>query len=137
MRVVQKVASVFLLNQLKHTIKKREDFTRIRDYGFKVQTKSLTIQFLEDKKEEGQSVPASFFRYGLIVTKKMGNAAERNFLKRRIRACVLKVMKDFQNTGNTLNIIILPRRELFTADFTKVLGDFKYALKKFETYKSS
>jgi ribonuclease P protein component len=117
---------------LKHTIKKREDFTRIRDHGFKVQTKSLTVQFLEDKKEEGHQDPASFFRYGLIVTKKMGNAAERNFLKRRIRACVLKGIKDYKDTNNILNIVILPRRELFTADFTKVLSDFSYAIKKFE-----
>ena len=117
---------------MKHTIKKREDFTRIRDNGFKVQTKSLTVQFLEDKKEEGHQDPASFFRYGLIVTKKMGNAAERNFLKRRIRACVLKGIKAYQDTNNVLNIVILPRRELFTADFTKVLGDFSYALKKFK-----
>ena len=73
----KKVEKSFLLNSVT-SLKKRSEFLFIRKYGKSLQSKYFIINFFFK--------PNSGTRIGLTVSKKIGNAVKRNYLKRVIRS---------------------------------------------------
>jgi len=57
------------------------------------------------------------FRVGISVSKKLANAVNRNRLKRRIRACIMKVLGD-QSSG--YDLVFVARRELYSAGYEQI-----------------
>jgi len=58
------------------------------------------------------------FRVGISVGKKLGNAVLRNKLRRRIRTCVARVLKDHE-LG--YDLVLVARTKLVLADFSTIL----------------
>ena len=67
------------------------------------------------------------FKVGISVSKKLANAVGRNRMRRRIRACVMQVLKD-RSAG--FDLVFVARRELIAADFGRVLKAVETALQR-------
>ena len=67
-------------------------------------------------------------RYGITVTKKVGNAVVRNRIKRRFRALMRKVLADHGKPG--ADHILIGRREAATRDFALMKDELQKALAK-------
>ena len=65
------------------------------------------------------------FKVGVSVSKRLANAVKRNRLKRQIRACVTRVLKD-RTAG--FDLVFVARRELATARFDQILKAVESAL---------
>ncbi len=57
------------------------------------------------------------FRVGISVSKKLANAVGRNKLKRRLRACIMKVLRD-RTAG--YDLVFVARRELYGAGYEQI-----------------
>jgi ribonuclease P protein component len=67
------------------------------------------------------------FRVGISVGKKLGNAVARNRLRRRIRDCVGRLLRD-QSLG--YDLVFVARQGLTGADHERVLFAVSSALRK-------
>ena len=67
------------------------------------------------------------FRVGISVSKKLANAVKRNKLKRRIRACIMKVLKD---RAAGYDLVFVARRELYAAGFEQILKAVETVLQR-------
>jgi ribonuclease P protein component len=58
------------------------------------------------------------FRIGISVSKKLANAVKRNKLRRQLRDCITRVLKD-----HTLgyDLVFVARQQLTSADFGQIL----------------
>ena len=67
------------------------------------------------------------FKVGVSVSKKLANAVKRNRLRRQIRACVMRALKD-----HTLgfDLVFVARQQLMTADFERILKTVETLLQK-------
>ncbi len=67
------------------------------------------------------------FRIGISVSKKFANAVRRNKLKRRLRACIMKVLQD-QASG--YDLVFVARRELYSAGMEEILRAVQMILQR-------
>ncbi len=63
-------------------------------------------------------------RFGLTVTKKLGNAVIRNRIKRRLRAVVMAAFSNEVSPKN-LDIVIVARKYSISADFERMIKSIK------------
>ncbi len=98
-------------------IKKHEDFTNIINNGKKKSGKYIIIFSLSKKFEKPN--------FGIAVGKKVGNAVERNKIKRQVRNIIDKNRFLFQNFTN---YIIMIKRGIKTASFNEIEEDLKGCL---------
>ena len=64
-----------------YLIKKKEDFSHVFRNGSLLNCNSFTINYAKKSKLAGTNSP----RFGIVASKKVGNAVQRNFAKRRSR----------------------------------------------------
>jgi ribonuclease P protein component len=67
-------------------------------------------------------------RLGLTVTKKVGNAVERNRIRRRLRAAARAVLPQAGKSG--FDYVVVARRAALTADFSDLTGGLEKTLKQ-------
>lgn len=92
-------------------VRKRADFELIYKTGFKRSGRLMTMFTRE--RETG---PA---RLGIAATRKMGAAVERNRAKRLVRE-----LFRHNKPGTSLDVVIVPRREMLAAPFDRVEAEF-------------
>jgi ribonuclease P protein component len=68
-----------------------------------------------------------YFRVGISVSKKFANAVKRNRLKRRVRACIMRLLKD---RSNGYDLVFVARRGLYTAEFEQIKTAVETILRK-------
>jgi ribonuclease P protein component len=67
-------------------------------------------------------------RLGLVASRKLGNAVKRNLAKRLIREIF---RRSFQTRSpDALDVVVIPRPALFTADFRSLQQDFQSTLRR-------
>jgi ribonuclease P protein component len=98
---------------------RRADFLAARD-GLRAPAGPFLVQA---RKRNDTHAP----RVGFTVTKKAGNAVERNRIRRRLRAAV-KSLTDKTRPG--FDYVLIARREAITAPFASLLNDLERALKR-------
>lgn len=83
-----------------------------------------------------QAVPvaAALPGVGLTVTKKVGNAPERNRIKRRLRAVVRACAADLRPQHD---YVLIGRREALTAGFGTLVGDLAGLIRKIHAERPS
>jgi|SRR5581483_10021516 len=81
------------------SLRRRADFARLRRYGRRVATKSLTIY--RSDAQTGDSVPV----VGITVSKLLGKAVLRNKLRRRLSAIVHEALAG----RRAMRLLIVPR----------------------------
>jgi ribonuclease P protein component len=87
----------------------------------KVATRAFILQ-MRDRHDDG---PA---RVGFTVSKKVGNAVERNRVRRRLREVVRQAAGDVTRPGH--DYVLVGRHAGLTAPFGGLLEDFKSALQR-------
>ncbi|MCA0400196.1 MAG: ribonuclease P protein component [Proteobacteria bacterium] len=103
-----------------HILKKRSEFKAAAN-GARFSTPAFTLQ----RKPAGDE-PKEGLRFGFTVTKKVGNAVERNRIRRRLRAAVREAGPHLAQTG--LDLVLVARREALAADFSTLVEDIRRAV---------
>jgi ribonuclease P protein component len=97
---------------------RRADFLAARD-GRRASAGPLLVQALDRR---DRAAP----RVGFTVTKKTGNAVERNRIRRRLRAAADRVMNEKARAG--FDYVLIARREAISAPFPALLDHLGRAL---------
>ena len=92
-----------------------------------VSTKAFIVQ-MRDRRDSG---PA---RVGFTVSKKVGNAVERNRVRRRLREIVRRAPSEATRPGH--DYVLVGRRAGLNAPFGGLLEDFKSALRRLNDARS-
>ncbi len=106
------------------TLKKRRSFLDVRSSGSSVNCNYLIFNF----KKNSENHKPTQMRYGITVSRKIGNAVRRNYIKRLIRALILLNKKTLP-LG--YNIEIIPKKNIkpLLKEFQR---DFDFFKKKLE-----
>ncbi|MBR1385773.1 MAG: ribonuclease P protein component [Bacilli bacterium] len=107
-----------------HTVKKSRDFSLIIHNSIFVKNRSYIIY----NKDNG----LCHYRFGISVSKKLGNAVYRNKYKRQLRFIIDKYKKNYQNGTD---YIIIIRNGYIDLDFESKEKDFIYLIEKLKKQK--
>lgn len=105
-------------------IRKRPDFLSA-NRGKRFVTANFVL--LAHKRRSDHAIPAQTVRYGITVTKKIGNAVARNRMKRRFRALLAEVLPDKGIPG--VDHIMIGRKSVQEADFAAMKADLEKGLR--------
>ena len=105
-------------------IKKSHEFSSVFKTGKYLKLSSLTVQY---KRKPFKAAKHSS-RYGIVVSKKVGNAVQRNFIKRRIRALLNNINFSFEK--KSVDYVFVARKNLIKIKFSALYIELCDALKK-------
>ena len=109
-----------------YLIKKKEDFVHIFRNGSFLHCSSFTINYAKKSKVVSKSSP----RFGVIASKKVGNAVQRNLAKRRTKA----LKNIFLNYGrNEFDYILVAKKNLLNEKFKVLSSQLEQILNKIKT----
>jgi ribonuclease P protein component len=95
-------------------VRRRGEFSRVFDTGSRLSSRYFTLLFAPG--------PASGPRLGIVASRKLGDAVRRNRAKRLIREVFRLIDKP---ADASLDLVVIPRRELFDAPFSDLDRDFR------------
>ena len=109
-----------------YLIKKKEDFSHVFRNGSFLNCNSFTINYAKKSKLAGTNSP----RFGIVASKKVGNAVKRNFAKRRTKA----LKNIFLNCGkNEFDYILVAKKSLLNENFKILSSQLEQTLNKIKT----
>ena len=109
-----------------YLIKKKEDFAHIFRNGSFLNNNSFTINYAKKSKVVSTKSP----RFGIVVSKKVGNAVQRNFAKRRTRA----LKNIFLDCGkNEFDYVLVAKKNLLSEKFKILSSQLEQTLNKIKT----
>ncbi len=106
-------------------IRKRPDFLAA-NRGKRFVTPNFVL--LAHKRHAEHPIAPDTIRYGITVTKKIGNAVARNRMKRRFRSLLAELLPQYGMTG--VDHIMIGRKEEKEQDFARMKTDLEKALKQ-------
>jgi ribonuclease P protein component len=106
-----------------YLIKKKEDFAHVFRNGSFLSCSSFTINYAKKSKAVNINLP----RFGIVASKKVGNAVQRNFAKRRTKA----LKNSFLNCGkNEFDYILVAKKNLLYENFKILSSQLEQTLNK-------
>ena len=99
-------------------VRRRGEFQRVFDAGSRVSSRYFTLLLAP-----GTAPPA---RLGIVASRKLGDAVRRNRAKRLIR----EIFRHLDPPASSIDVVVIPRRELFDAPFTDLERDFRSAFRR-------
>ena len=102
-----------------HTVKKNKDFSLIIHNGVYAKNKAYTI-YIKDNE-------FNYYRFGISVSKKLGNSVYRNKYKRQMRFIIDKYKKNYQNGRD---YIIIMKNGYIDLDFESKEKEFIHLIEK-------
>jgi len=113
-------------------LKSRADFLRVAASARKCVRPGLILQAAPQPRD-GKAVKERHDdpRVGFTVTRKVGNAVERNRARRRLRAAAAEVLSQGAQRGH--DYVLIARRETLRRDFADLLADLAGALRSLGT----
>jgi ribonuclease P protein component len=101
-------------------VRRKQEFQQVFDHGVRVSSRFFTLLLAP---RAGSSA-----RLGIVASRKLGDAVRRNRAKRLIRE-VFRLSQPLPG-GAGVDLIVIPRRELFDAQFTELDEDFRAAWRR-------
>ena len=112
-----------------HRLKKRKDFLRVAAQRCKWVAPGLIIQMAPSSEHSDRSGHRSV-GLGFTVSKKVGNAVERNRARRRLKAAAAQLASGQASVG--CDYVVIGRRETLTRPFPLLLQDMANAFRKLQ-----
>ncbi len=106
------------------SLRKRKDFVGMRS-GRRQHSTSFVLQMREHRCNK---VAGNGVRVGYTVTKKIGNAVERNRIKRRMRAVVARAMPTGARQAH--DYVLICKRTALSADFDTMVAELGTSLNR-------
>jgi ribonuclease P protein component len=100
-------------------IRRRPEFKQVHDRGIRIPGRLMTALLLANG--------LTHDRLGIIASRRIGGAVQRNKAKRLIRE-VFRLNK--RTTGTGSDIVIIPRVELVEAQFSSIEADYRSILQR-------
>lgn len=100
-------------------VRRRGEFQHIFDIGYRISTRYFTLLLAPGT----TSTP----RLGIVASKKLGDAVRRNRAKRLIRELFRQIDG---SRGAAVDVVVIPRRELFDAIYTDLEREFRAAWRR-------
>jgi ribonuclease P protein component len=104
---------------------RHSDFEKVYKQGRRHFAAHMTVFYLRREAEPG----SSNLRIGFTVGRVLGDAVQRNLMKRRLREAVR--LTGF-SPGISTDVVINPKRSLLTADFRTLQGEVAKAFQAVE-----
>ncbi|MEO8078003.1 MAG: ribonuclease P protein component [Acidobacteriota bacterium] len=101
-----------------HRVRRRGEFQRVFDLSLRVKGRYLTVLMAPNAAGVG--------RLGIVASRKLGDAVRRNRAKRLIREIFRLTPPVHIRQG--VDVVVIPRRELFDAGYPSLESDFRGAL---------
>lgn len=102
-------------------VKKSMDFTRIIKTKVPCKNRLFVIY-----KEDSDDV----YKFGITVSKKIGNAVTRNRIKRQIKSII-----DKKHYKNNFNCIIIIRKDILNKSYEEISNELYYLFRKMGIFK--
>jgi ribonuclease P protein component len=103
-------------------VRRRGEFQQVFDRGVRAHGRFMTVLMAP--------TPGAHCRLGIVASKKLGGAVVRNRAKRLIR----EVFRNNPlNVVPAVDILVIPRRELLTANYPEIADDFKSVCRRATT----
>jgi ribonuclease P protein component len=102
-------------------LKKRHEFLKVQN-GRKLHSPYFLFCVFIRSTETTNHITG--LRFGLTITKKQGNAVERNRIRRRLKAVVQDFIKSHNSPAIPLDIVMIAKRGVLSADFERLKADF-------------
>ncbi len=99
-------------------LKKRSEFISLRNKCLTLHGKFIIVNI--DKNSNVK-------KYGFTVSKKIGNAVKRNYLKRIFRSII---RNNWKNIKESVSFEIIPKKKILDHSFTEIEEDIKKILNK-------
>ena len=109
---------------LEQKLKKKQEFVNVFNSGKYLTSGSFIIRYV---KRENDSFLGKA-RFGIVASKKVGNAVKRNLAKRRIR-CLVR-LKDFRE--NDRDYVVIAKKNILENKYRNLKLELAKALKKIE-----
>jgi ribonuclease P protein component len=116
------ITTVPLTHGPERRLRSRAEFDAVREGGRRVQTRFLTVLALPNA--------CGRDRLGIIASRRLGDAVLRNRAKRRVRELFrLRTDRADMESGQlSLDLVVIPRREVAEAPFAELATEFGSAL---------
>jgi ribonuclease P protein component len=101
-------------------VRRRGEFKRVFDLSLRMKGRYLTI--LVAPNAQGRT------RLGIVASRKLGDAVRRNRAKRLIRDVFRR--DTGLPAGSAVDLVVIPRRELFDATYASLELDFRAAVRR-------
>jgi ribonuclease P protein component len=98
-------------------LRRRAEFQKVFDGGQRIRGRFLTLLVATNQ--------ASTTRLGIVASRKLGDAVRRNRAKRLIREIFRQTP---QPDGSGLDVVVIPRAELFDAVYENLEEDYRTLL---------
>ena len=102
-------------------MKSRGEFSRVREEGSSFGGRYLVLGYLPEPDL------AINFKFGIILTRKVGNAVKRNRIRRQVRAVVGELGERVTQSGY---LVMIARRQASLASFEELRHDLKKLARK-------
>ena len=99
-------------------LKKRSEFINLRNKCITLHGKLVIININNN---------TNFTKYGLTVSKKIGNAVKRNYLKRIFRSII---RNNWDGIKESISFEIIPKKKILNHSFAEIEKDIKQILNK-------
>jgi ribonuclease P protein component len=113
-----------MLNTIRR-LRRRSEFLRVARTRKRYAAPGLVLQVRRWTRDEGIGSEATV-GLGFTVSKKVGNAVERNRARRRLKAVAAEVMPRCASTNT--DYVVIGRRAALTRPFLDLLADLETAL---------
>lgn len=112
-------------------LKRRPEFLRVAATRRKWVAPGLIVQI---RSRPAGEADLDSSRVGFTVSRKVGNAVERNRVRRRLRAAAEQVLTNQAADG--FDFVIIGRKNTLKRPFQALLHDLTMALKKLDAYRN-
>lgn len=114
-------------------LKRRPDFLKVAATRRKWVAPGLIVQARRHGADETDPPGTASLRVGFTVSRKVGNAVQRNRARRRLKAVAEDVLKGYAAGG--YDLVVVGRQATLDRPYGELVEDMKTALKRLGAFK--